>query len=136
MKRSMIAVCLLLWAPGTVSACIEDHNAGAGWFDEHTLRFTGYGSRGQVVQRDWLVDASHIAGGVGVAILLGVLGRGIFRAARQTGAAPVGWDERMPLAVPFDEPPCEPSCDWSTSGLDQDEWAEPEMEELYAETAM
>ena len=33
MKRSMIAVCLLLLSPGTVIACFEDHNAGAGWFD-------------------------------------------------------------------------------------------------------
>ena len=71
-----------------------------------------------------------------MAILLGVLGRGMFRAARRTGAASLGSDERMPLAVSFDEPPCEPGCGWSPSELDQDEWAEPEMEELFGESAM
>ena len=38
MKRSMIAVCLLLLSPSEVIACFEDHNAGAGWFDQQIGR--------------------------------------------------------------------------------------------------
>jgi hypothetical protein len=121
MARSMIAVCLLLLSPGAVIACDQDHNAGAGWFDEQSLRFTGYGNGGRAVGRDWVADVSHFAGGVGVAILLGVLGRGMFKAARRTCVAPLGWDERMPLADPFYEPLCEPGCGWSTTELDEDE---------------
>ena len=65
MKRSMIAVCLLLLSPSHVIACIEDHNAGAGWFDQQTSRWSSYGNAAQAMQRDMLMDVSLFAGGRG-----------------------------------------------------------------------
>ena len=70
MKRSMIAVCLLLLSPGTVMACIEDHNTGAGWFDQQSSGWTSYGTGagaapGQTARRRtfrWRIGGRHTRG--------------------------------------------------------------------------
>ncbi len=113
MKRSMIAVCLLLLSPGTVIACFEDHNAGAGWFDAQSVRFAGYGNDGRAMQRDRLMEMALIAAGSGALIVFCVLGRAMFRSARRREISPFEESERVPLGVPFDEPPWDPSCEWS-----------------------
>jgi hypothetical protein len=109
MKRSMIAVCLLLLSPGTVIACLEDHNAGAGWFDVQLPRYAGYGTDGRAMQRDRLIDMALFAGGAGVLIVFGVVGRAMFLSARRTEESSFLGAEELSRVDPFDEEPsCEP----------------------------
>ena len=75
MKRSMIAVCLLLLWPGPAIACYDDHKASAGWIDEQPGRWSGYGIVAQAGQSGRLMGLSLFAGGSGVMILLGLIGR-------------------------------------------------------------
>jgi hypothetical protein len=118
MKRSMIAVCLLLLSPSGVMACYEDHNAGAGWFDPEASRWPNYGSAARALHHDKLMDVSLLAGGSGVAILIGVLIRAMCRAGRQpvSRLQPV---TRVPLAVPIDRPTSEPF--YTQAGMDPDD---------------
>ena len=88
MRRSLIAVCLLLLTPSSVQACYEDHNAGEGWFDEHSARWSNYGVRARAAKRDRLLDMSIFAGGSGVLILLSVFMRTLLRAARPARPKP------------------------------------------------
>jgi hypothetical protein len=130
MKRSMIAVCLLLLSPSRVIACYEDHNAGAGWFDQQTVRWSNNGNSAQTRLRDTVMDVSLFAGGLGFVILLGVLVRAMIQASGQGPVSRLEPEERVPLALPFDGPPCEPCCvrldfkfdenDWSSSGVQED----------------
>ncbi len=108
MKRSMIAVCLLVCSPSTVMACSEDHNAG--WFDQQTLRWTGSGSGGQATQSDRVMVLSLMAGASGVLMLLGSVAWAAMRAGTQTADSPSAPEVDVPLALPFDGPACEPFC--------------------------
>ena len=83
MRRSLIAVCLLLLSPSSARACYEDHKAGAGWFDERPSQWSNYGIGAQAAQRDKLMDVAVFAGGSGVLILLGVFMRTLLNAARR-----------------------------------------------------
>ena len=98
MKRSMIAVCLLLLSPSRVIACYEDHNAGAGWFDQQTVRWSSNGNSAQTMLRDTLMDVSLFAGGLGFVILLGVLVRAMIQASGQAPVSRLEPEERVPLA--------------------------------------
>ena len=109
MKRSMIAVCLLLLSPSSVIACVEDHNPGVGWADQRPMRWSIYGNGAESMGSDRLVDVSLVAGVSGAVILLGVVVRAIVRSARYAAASPVQAEEETPLALPFDGPACEPS---------------------------
>ncbi len=109
MKRSMIAVCLLLLSPSRVIACFEDHNPGAGWVDQRPMRWSIYGDAAESMGRDRLMDISLVAGVSGVVILLSVVVRAIVRTARHAAVSPAQAEEEIPLALPFDGPPCEPS---------------------------
>ena len=51
MKRSMIAVCLLLLSPARVLACVEDHNPGAGWYRSAAFRLVDLRHRSAVTAR-------------------------------------------------------------------------------------
>jgi hypothetical protein len=135
MKRSMIAVSLLLLSPGEVIACYEDHGAGAGWFDQQTMRWSGYGNAGQATQTDKLLEMSLAAGVSGVVILLGVVVRTMIRAAGRAGVSPLQPEEETPLVLPFDGPACEPYCGWSEPDFEESGWSAPEIEEVYAGSA-
>jgi hypothetical protein len=128
MKRSMIAVCLLLLSPSRVIACYEDHNAGAGWFDQQTLRWSSNGNAAQRMQRDTLMDVSLFAGGLGVVILLGVAVRAMIQATRHAPISRSQPEERVRVALPFDGPICEPRCDGSFLEFDELGWSSSEMQ--------
>ena len=113
MKRSMIAVCLLLLWPGPAIACYDDHKASAGWIDEQPGRWSGYGIVAQAGQSGRLMGLSLFAGGSGVMILLGLIGRAWLHPARTATDSSLDTDEGEPLVVRFEEPVCEPCCDWS-----------------------
>jgi hypothetical protein len=130
MKRSMIAVCLLLCSPSTVMACSEDHNAG--WFDQQTLRWSGYGSGGEATQSDRVLVLSLMAGASGVLMLLGSVACAAMRAGGQTADFPSAPEVEVPLALPFDGPACEPFCvraapEYTTYG-----WSSSEIESAHA----
>ena len=109
MRRSLIAVCLLLLTPSSVQACYEDHNAvRAGSMS--ILRGGRITELAQAAQRDRLLDMSIFAGGSGVLILLSVFMRTLLRAARPAAAETLDAASRVPLAMPADSPPCEPLC--------------------------
>ena len=135
MKRSLIAVCLLLLSPSRVIACYEDHNAGAGWFDQQTLRWSSNGSTAHTMQRNILMDVSFLAGVSGVVILLGVLVRAKIQAAGYTSVSPLQEEEQVPLVVPFDAPVCDPRCGASGLEFKADGWSTSEMWEMRAESA-
>jgi hypothetical protein len=135
MKRSMIAVCLLLSSPSTVMACYEDHNAGPSWFDQQTLYWPGYGNGALAMPRDKLMVVSLVAGGSGVVILLGVLVRAMIRAARTAPLSLPQLEEETPLALPFDGPACEPYCARSEPDFAACGWWSPEIEEIYSGSA-
>ena len=126
MKRSMIAVCLLVCSPSTVIGCYEDHNVG--WFDQQTLRYTSYGSGVWETKRDMLMDLSLIAGASGVLMLLFSVARAAMRAGRQSVDSPTAPEVEVPLELPFDGPACEPffvraapdfmAYGWSSSEID------------------
>ena len=110
MKRSTIAVCLLLLSPSGVMACYDDHNTGPGWFDEHTPRWSTYGSVPQTMHRDKLMEVSLFVGGLGVVILVGVAIRAKRQAARHIAISPLEPATGLFLAEPFDGPTCEGFC--------------------------
>jgi hypothetical protein len=123
MRRSLIAVCLVLLAPLSVKACYEDHNPAAGWAEDKRPFWSNYGIGAEGVQRDRLMDVSMFAGGSGVLILLGVSLRAFLLAARRDAVEMVESASLVPLALPTDGPPCEPQC--VLTGLDSqdDTWA-------------
>ena len=104
MKRSMIAVCLLLLSPSTVMACIEDHNTGAGWFDQQPSGWTSYGTGAAALHRDRLLDVALFAGGLAGVILMGVAYRAICGAPRRAHASSSQPGGIVPLALPIDAP--------------------------------
>lgn len=107
MKRSMIAVCLLLLSPSHVIACIEDHDAGSRWFDQQTSVWSSYGNDTHSMNHDVLMNVSLFAGGSGVLILVGVLFRAMCRVGPQadslqlSGGLPVGSSLDWPTYEPF-----------------------------------
>jgi hypothetical protein len=110
MRRSMIAVCLLLLSPSTVLACDEDHSPGAGWFDRQPPVWSSYGTGAEALHRDRALDVALFAGGLGVVILAGVCYRAMRAAA---GPAPAGRSQPatiVPLALASDAPAFEPLC--------------------------
>jgi hypothetical protein len=107
MKRTMIAVCLLVLSPSGVMACYEDHNPGAGWFDERSGRGGNYGGALQSVYRDRVMDGSLAAAGSGLVILLGILVRARRPTAGHASGSHLQPAKRIPLVVEIDRPPCE-----------------------------
>jgi hypothetical protein len=130
MKRSMIAVCLLLLSPSRVIACFEDHNAGAGWFDQQNLHWSSYGNAAQAMQRDKLLDVSLIAGGSGVVILLGVMIRAKVQSARRAADSSSEPVEVGQFAFPFDGPASEPWCVRPSLDFDESGWTSPEIQDI------
>ena len=80
MKRSMIAVCLMLLSPERLMACIEDHNSGAGWIDQQPSSWSHYSTWEQVAHRNSVQDISLFVGGMGLTILTGAFYRATRRA--------------------------------------------------------
>jgi hypothetical protein len=135
MKRSMIAVCLLLLSPSTVIACFEDHDAGVGWFEQQNLRWWSRGNTVGAMRSDRLMDAALVAGGLGVVMLVGVVVRAVIQAVRQTPVSPLESDVPMPLPVRFAARPCEPLRVWPDLDLDESGWPSSEIQEVQAESA-
>jgi len=108
MKRTMIAVCLFVLSPSGVIACYEDHNAGAGWFDERSGRGPNYGGALQSVYRERLMDGSLATAGSGLVILLGILVRARRRAVGHASGSHLQPATRIPLVVEIDRPPFDP----------------------------
>jgi hypothetical protein len=105
MRRSTIAVCLLLLSPTSVSACIDELPVQGEWFYKEPSSRSDYNPLAESMERDdTTMVVSVIAGGVGVAILPGLSFRAAWR-SRTRGAlvAPEG-ARPVPLALPFDRP--------------------------------
>ena len=115
MKRSMIAVCLLLLSPSHVMACIEDHDAGSRWFDQQTSVWSSYGNDTHSMNRDVLMNVSLFAGGSGVLILVGVLFRAMCRVGPQadslqlSGGSSLDWPAYEPFTAGVEEDSRDPS---------------------------
>jgi hypothetical protein len=120
MKRSMIAVCLVVLSPGGVKACIEDHNPGAGWFDQQPSGWTSYDTGAQVLHRDRVQDVSLLCGGLGVTILMGVFFRAMCQSSRLAFASDSRPDTLVPLVLPIDVPAFDPMCE--QVGLNSEDW--------------
>jgi hypothetical protein len=127
MRRSMIAVCLVLVSPSPVLACIEDHNPGAGWFDQQPSGWSSYGTGARALPRDGVMDVALLAGGLGVVILAGLSYRAMCLAPRRAQVSRSQPATIVPLALPMDAPAFEPLCaisyldsegqDWSSSQI-------------------
>src|SRR5262245_44321237 len=102
MKRSMIAVCLLLLPRGQAIECIEDHNPGGGWLYEQPSEWASFSASGQVPHRDKVQAVSLFALGLGATILVGVLFRAMCQATRTAGAPETQSDTVAPLVMPAD----------------------------------
>jgi hypothetical protein len=131
MKRSMIVVCLLLLSPGQVMACIEDHNPGAGWFDQQPSGWSDYGAGAHSLHRDRVQDVSLFAGGLGVTILVGVLFRAMCQASRRASAQDANIDPDVPLVLPMDAPAFDPSCERVELASEAFEWPDPLASDTY-----
>jgi hypothetical protein len=125
MKRSLIAVCLLLLSANSVMACVEEHNTGAGWFDQQPSGWASYGTGAQTMHRDRLLDVALFTGGLGALILVGVAARAVCRAPGRAEVNPSQPATIVPLALPMDVLAFAPMCaerrlvsedhDWSCS---------------------
>jgi hypothetical protein len=133
MKRSMIVVCLLLLSPGGVTACIEDHNPGAGWYDQQPSGWSGYGVLGQGLHRDRVQDVSLFAGGLGITILVGVMFRAMCQASRKACTSDAQADTYVPLVMPMDAPAFDPSCEGVELASEVLEWTDPEAFDAYSD---
>jgi hypothetical protein len=136
MKRSMIAVCLLLLSPGTVMACIEDHNTGAGWFDQQPSGWTSYVTGAQALHRDRLLDVAFFAGGLGAVILVGVSYRAMCLVPRRAQVSPSQPATVVPLALPMDAPAFEPLCADPWLDCEAPDWPYPEIFDVHSNSIM
>jgi hypothetical protein len=132
MKRSLIAVCLLLLSPSSVMACIEDHNTGAGWFDQQPSGWTTYGTGAQALHRDRLLDVALFAGGLGAVILMGVAYRATCLAPRRAPMSPSQPGALVPLALPIDAPAFEPLCAEPWLDIDAQDWPSPRIVDVHS----
>ena len=134
MKRSMIAVCLLLLSPDTVMACIEDHNPGAGWYDQQPSGWSGYGAGAQALHRDRVQDVSLFAGGLGVTILVGVLFRAMCQASQKASPSDSQPDARFTFVLPVDAPVCDPTCTHNELAGDVSGWTAQQEFDAYSDS--
>jgi hypothetical protein len=134
MKRSMIAVCLLLLSPGSVMACIEDHNTGAGWFDQQSSGSTSYGTGAQALHRDRLLDVALLAGGMGAVILVGLSYVAMCRAPQHAAVSRSQPAAAVPLALPIDSPAFEPRCAEPWGACEGPEWSSPRMLDVHSDS--
>jgi hypothetical protein len=132
MKRSLIAVCLLLLSPSSVMACFEDHNTGAGWFDQQPSGWTSYGSGAQAQHRDRLLDVALFAGGLGAVILMGVAYRATCLATRRARVSSPQPGAIVPLALPIDAPAFEPLCTESWLVSAPEDGSSPQIGDVYS----
>jgi hypothetical protein len=136
MKRSLIAVCLLLLSPNAILACFEDHNPGAGWLDQQRSSGSSYGTGAQALRRDGLLDVALFAGGLGGVILVGVS----YRAMRVVpeAARVIRWQPAtlVPLALPLDAPAFEPLCAMSCLHSEAPEWSSPQSFDVQSSAIM
>jgi hypothetical protein len=123
MKRSMIAVCLLVLTPGQAMGCIEDHNPGSGWFDSQPSEWASLSASGQVPQRDRVQDVSLFALGLGATILVGVLFRAMCQASRTASASETRSETFAPLVMPMDAPVFDPWCTENELAAEMSEWS-------------
>jgi hypothetical protein len=131
MKRSMIAVCLMLLSPGTAMACIEDHNTGAGWFDQQPSGWNSYSTGAQALHRDRLLDVAFFAGGLGALLLVGVSYRAMCPAVWRARVSPSRPAMFTPLALPVDSPASEPLCAGFCLDSERQDWSVPPIVDVY-----
>ena len=116
MKRSMIAVCLLLCSPTSVIACTDDHKASGGWIDEKPRPWWSAASDGSNTR---MIALSLFTGSVGLVILLGVSGRALLHTASDRPLSCRDGEDGELLTVRFAKPVREPCCGWSDPDLDE-----------------
>jgi hypothetical protein len=103
MRRSTIAVFLLLWLPSSASACFDDHLVG--WFSERPSRSRGIvrtiaeGIQGQEAIGVWGVAIGTVS-----AVLIVVSFRAVLRARGRGRMNLLEPDVPAPLVLPFDWP--------------------------------
>jgi hypothetical protein len=105
MRRSPIAVCLLLLSPVPAWAC-DGHPVGApGWLEEKP-RSAWDLARGTAEEVRWqeMLGVASLAAGSGAMVLVAVSLRAASRAASRGRMPPLEPATPAPLAVPVDQP--------------------------------
>lgn len=106
MRRSMMAVGLLLWlSPWPASACIEHDPAASGWLQERP-RSAWERARGAAEETKWepWLGAASLAAGSAAMVLVAVWLRAASHAARRGRWHPSGPAAPIPRAVAWDRP--------------------------------
>jgi hypothetical protein len=111
MRRSTIAVCLLLMSPGPVFACDEHATQQPGWLEERP-RSAWELAQGTAEGMRWdeMLGAASLAAGSGAMFVMALSLRAASRAASRRRMHPLEPAAPMPLAVPFDRPTGLPAC--------------------------